>query len=224
MLRRIPLLLVIIAGPLAAQVMLGRPTVYDGDTFTFGDDVIRVYGIDAPERNQTCVRGGEPWECGEAAKVRLQELLAQGGLNCRQKDRDRYQRSVSACVAGGNDIGEVLVAEGLAVALADFAQDYVGTEARARAQRLGLWGSTFQLPADYRAAHSEMDAERPQPAQTVRAAPVILQRSAPVRTEVYFRNCAAARAAGAAPLLSGQPGYRPQLDADGDGRACEPMK
>jgi hypothetical protein len=34
-------------------------------------------------------------------------------------------------------------------------------------------------------------------------------------------NCAAARAAGAAPLHRGDPGYRPGLDRDGDGIACE---
>jgi micrococcal nuclease len=38
-----------------------------------------------------------------------------------------------------------------------------------------------------------------------------------------FRNCAAARAAGAAPLRRGEPGYGPHLDRDGDGIACEPM-
>lgn len=39
--------------------------------------------------------------------------------------------------------------------------------------------------------------------------------------EVYYRNCAAARAAGAAPLHVGDPGYRAGLDRDGDGTACE---
>jgi|GEM_PF-4099699 len=38
---------------------------------------------------------------------------------------------------------------------------------------------------------------------------------------VYYRNCDAARAAGAAPIRIGQPGYRPPLDRDGDGVACE---
>ncbi|AXH00525.1 metallo-beta-lactamase superfamily hydrolase (plasmid) [Deinococcus wulumuqiensis] len=38
---------------------------------------------------------------------------------------------------------------------------------------------------------------------------------------VLYRNCAEARAAGAAPLLRGQPGYNPSLDRDGDGKACE---
>jgi len=39
--------------------------------------------------------------------------------------------------------------------------------------------------------------------------------------EVYFENCDAARAAGAAPVDAGDPGYGPHLDRDGDGIACE---
>lgn len=38
---------------------------------------------------------------------------------------------------------------------------------------------------------------------------------------VYFENCDAARAAGAAPVRRGEPGYGPHLDGDGDGSACE---
>ncbi len=38
---------------------------------------------------------------------------------------------------------------------------------------------------------------------------------------VYYKNCDAARAAGAAPLHVGDPGYRSGLDRDGDGVACE---
>jgi hypothetical protein len=40
-------------------------------------------------------------------------------------------------------------------------------------------------------------------------------------SSVYYANCTAARAAGAAPIYRGQPGYRPALDRDGDGIACE---
>lgn len=36
-----------------------------------------------------------------------------------------------------------------------------------------------------------------------------------------YRNCAAARAAGAAPVRSGSPGYGRHLDRDGDGVGCE---
>ncbi|WP_372595183.1 DUF1524 domain-containing protein [Actinotalea sp.] len=44
--------------------------------------------------------------------------------------------------------------------------------------------------------------------------------SAPT-TPVYYANCTAARAAGAAPLHLGEPGYRTRLDGDKDGIACE---
>jgi hypothetical protein len=40
---------------------------------------------------------------------------------------------------------------------------------------------------------------------------------------VRFRNCNAARAAGAAPIHRGQPGYELRLDVDGNGIACEPL-
>ena len=39
--------------------------------------------------------------------------------------------------------------------------------------------------------------------------------------QVYYKNCAAVRAAGKAPLHRGDPGYRPELDRDNDGIACE---
>jgi hypothetical protein len=35
---------------------------------------------------------------------------------------------------------------------------------------------------------------------------------------------ATARAAGAAPIYRGQPGYREEMDGDGDGIACEPHR
>jgi hypothetical protein len=40
-------------------------------------------------------------------------------------------------------------------------------------------------------------------------------------TPTYFANCSAARAAGAAPVREGDPGYAPRLDRDGDGVGCE---
>ncbi len=45
-----------------------------------------------------------------------------------------------------------------------------------------------------------------------------------IEGDVYYRNCDAARAAGAAPIRRGQPGYRPALDRDNDGWACEPYR
>jgi hypothetical protein len=39
----------------------------------------------------------------------------------------------------------------------------------------------------------------------------------------YWRGCNDARAAGTAPIYRDEPGYRPGMDGDGDGIACEPI-
>jgi Excalibur calcium-binding domain len=60
-----------------------------------------------------------------------------------------------------------------------------------------------------------------------RQAHQVRQRPAPAPPAgVYYKNCAykncaAARAAGAAPVHRGDPGYAPHLDRDGDGIGCE---
>ena len=80
-----------------------------------------------------------------------------------------------------------------------------------------------QAPAT-EAPSAEAPAQAPAaeaPAQQAPAQPV---QQAPARSSVYYKNCDAVRAAGAAPLHRGEPGYRPGLDSDGDGVACEPKK
>lgn len=63
------------------------------------------------------------------------------------------------------------------------------------------------------------EAPAPQaPARQYVPAPVVQE---PQQQSAYYKNCAAARAAGAAPMRTGDPGYRSALDRDGDGIACE---
>ncbi|AKE41983.1 putative calcium-binding protein [Corynebacterium kutscheri] len=69
-------------------------------------------------------------------------------------------------------------------------------------------------------------APQPAPHPAPTPAPQPAPRPAPVQnhttnTNSYYRDCAAVRSAGKAPLYRGQPGYRPGLDRDGDGVACE---
>lgn len=63
-----------------------------------------------------------------------------------------------------------------------------------------------------------------QPAPTTRA-PVrpTPKKTTPKKTprSVYYASCAQVRAAGAAPLHRGEPGYRAGLDRDNDGTACD---
>ena len=95
---------------------------------------------------------------------------------------------------------------------------YTGTKAAAGQQQAQQQTAERQRQAEEEqrrqaeaAAQAQTQAETTQPQQ---------QQQTPA-ANVYYRNCTAARAAGAAPIYQGQPGYRAALDRDHDGIACE---
>lgn len=53
------------------------------------------------------------------------------------------------------------------------------------------------------------------------APPATIDTDGGTSGSVYYANCTEARAAGAAPILVGEPGYRVAMDRDKDGIACE---
>lgn len=67
--------------------------------------------------------------------------------------------------------------------------------------------------------------EREAPVREAPPAPAPLVQPPPPAPEApgaaYYPNCDAADAAGASPLYAGSPGYRPGLDRDKDGIACD---
>lgn len=72
----------------------------------------------------------------------------------------------------------------------------------------------------------EPTTAEPTPEQTVDApveepAPEPPAQPEPAPQQAYYSSCREAKAAGAAPLYRGDPGYRSGLDRDGDGVACE---
>lgn len=205
--------------PALAQRISGPAVAIDGDTLDMTGMRIRLFGIDAVEGEQTCERGGQAWRCGEEARALLGELVAGKTIVCEQRDTDVYGRMVSVCRAGRLDLAAAMADAGLATALVSFSDAYAMSVERARAQRVGIWGSEFAEPADHRAAHPRADAH-------TRPARLAAEPAAPAgpAAGIYYRNCAEARAAGAAPLYRGQPGYRTGMDGDGDGVACEPYR
>ncbi|MBJ7289727.1 DUF1524 domain-containing protein [Williamsia sp.] len=96
-------------------------------------------------------------------------------------------------------------------------------EKDAIARVLGSCGAVIATPvAPSRPTRTQTQtpAPRPTPRYTP-PPPAPVAPAVPDAGDVYYKNCAAARAAGAAPISAGQPGYRPALDGDGDGTACD---
>ena len=61
---------------------------------------------------------------------------------------------------------------------------------------------------------------KPQPTYTPKPQPTYTPKPTQPAAR-YYKNCSAARAAGAAPVRVGEPGYGRHLDRDGDGIGCE---
>jgi endonuclease YncB( thermonuclease family) len=156
------LAVVLCAGPVAAEVLLGRVVgVSDGDTITVLDDQrqahkIRVAGIDAPEKAQ-------PF--GQRSKVNLSSLVFNRDVEVVGNKRDRYGRTVakilvaeSGCTAPDCpkiiDAGLMQVMAGLAWWYRAYAKDqspqdrlrYEAAEADARQWQVGLWQDSGPTP------------------------------------------------------------------------------
>jgi len=192
--------------------------VVDGDTIDVRDDVrgrlrIRVLGIDSPETKKP----GHTIGCfgPQATQFAREQLLDQRVAivyDASQGMHDRYGRTLAYLVkaTGWNYSVEA--------ARAGTAQAYIyndspvekyaaiaAAEQEAKAAVRGLWGP----PCNGDTESTPIDAPESAPSAPAPGAPL------------YYANCKAARAAGAAPLYAGQPGYRTGLDGDGDGVACE---
>ncbi|MEA1938594.1 MAG: thermonuclease family protein [Pseudomonadota bacterium] len=126
----------IIAGGLFWQppkaVIEGEVTrVLDGDTFDLGDTRIRIWGIDAPERDTPLY---------DRATETLVAIIDDDTPVCRHMDTDKYGRTVASCTIDDRDIAAEMVLAGMARDYYHFSRGaYAAEENDARNAGVGLW-------------------------------------------------------------------------------------
>lgn len=128
--------------------------VVDGDTLRVvldsgGLATLRLLAIDAPESGQ---------EGGAEARDFVAARVCGAAVSWRSHGQDRYGRTVASVEVGGEDLGVLLVREGLAWrvkrylegAPADLRAAYEAAWNEARAARRGLWAGDPQPPWEWR--------------------------------------------------------------------------
>lgn len=130
--------------------------VINGDTLEIQGRYFKLYGIDAPESNQSCAdRQGRSYNCGREAAVWLKNWITTNELECRIMQQDSRGNMVGTCALGQYDLGAALVNAGWAVANTRYTDIYVPYEQQARNNKRGLWQGKFYMPWDWRTLQSK---------------------------------------------------------------------
>ena len=139
-----------VANAAEPEEVTGVARIIDADIIAIGKQRIILWGVDAPERNQTCRLGGRDWGCWQAATRKLQTLADERTVNCASKgERDPLGRLFAVCTSGKVDIGEAMVRSGLARAYLKQSDIYGAVEDEAKAAKVGLWQKSAKSVAPW---------------------------------------------------------------------------
>ena len=126
----------------------------DGDTVSFD---VRIFGADAFEKRQLCRNANGCWQCGKAAQDYASKLLKSGSSTIRLTGKQSYGRPIGTIEIGGQDLGESMIAAGLAVPATSYlkndperAQRYLAAYENAEARHAGVHAGYFIDPAKWR--------------------------------------------------------------------------
>lgn len=136
--------------------IIGQAKVTDGDTIVINDIRIRFTGSDAPEsyffgKTQTCFDAkGIEWECGNAATLKLKQLINNQIVRCTDEGQDRYGRTLGICYVDEVDLQAEMVKSGMAIAYLRYSNKYENEQNYAKKVKAGMWAGEFQEPEVWR--------------------------------------------------------------------------
>ena len=139
------------AAEMAPQAVSGPATVIDGSTLEIGGRRLRLYGIDAPDLDQTCSDGHErDYSCGRGAAEALAARIGGESVTCAPRGADPDGTARALCRRDGDDLAAWMVTNGYAIADRSASAAYEAQDRSAWGRRVGLWSGVFEIPADRR--------------------------------------------------------------------------
>jgi endonuclease YncB( thermonuclease family) len=141
-----------IPAQLPLKPLEGRAEAVGGDLVRVAGTVVRLAGIEAPERQQTCGAGNRRFSCGTAAQGALGRLVNGRTLSCSLSGTDSAGRTLASCTRGSTDINAEMVRQGHAFSESGMFASYASLERQAREAKAGIWAAgDAERPTAYRA-------------------------------------------------------------------------
>ena len=137
----------------------GYAIIIDGDTIKIDSKKIRLHGIDAPEKKQTCKKPyltigffsfTKNYLCGQVSTDKLTKKINNQIIKCKIKNVDRYNRLIGECYKRNENLNSWLVSNGYAVAYRKYSKKYVSNEINAKENKIGIWQGKFEMPWNFR--------------------------------------------------------------------------
>lgn len=126
------------------------PRILTADTLEVYGRYFKLFGIAAPEINQTCADArGSSYNCGRQAALWLKEWIDGQEIECHVIQQDTKGNMIGTCSYGPYDLGAALVNAGWAVAYTKYTDAYLPYEYQAQRNRRGLWQGQFYKPWDW---------------------------------------------------------------------------
>lgn len=144
---------VLSVNPMEYPEIKGYPKVLSGSILYLDDIKIKLFGIDAPDRNQICAdRYNQNYNCGVDAMTWLHDWLEGKEVSCHILSKIEQGWATGSCFTDNHkyDVAAVVVNAGWAVAYTRSTDIYVPYEKQAADARRGLWSGTFYKPWDWR--------------------------------------------------------------------------
>jgi endonuclease YncB( thermonuclease family) len=143
--------------PFSSTMVEGTASAVSGDVLRLKGQLVRLDGIEAPERDQRCgttapTKGqSKRWACGEAAAEMLSRTVRGKTVRCSLSGQDDLGRPRGSCLIGEQNVGAELVRVGLAFSDGGLLSGFGSLEREARNQKLGIWRGDADRPSEHRA-------------------------------------------------------------------------
>ena len=129
----------------------GKAVVIDGDTIEIGAVRVRFFGIDAPEKRQTCFTSStKPYKCGQRSTAYLRKMIGGSHVSCEDLGQAKFGRRWGRCFAGEINLQSAMVRAGHALAYRFHSHEYVAEQKRSKRERLGIWQGFHVRPGRFR--------------------------------------------------------------------------